>query len=70
MHGTFSHFGGNRPRANLLGEDAMFHALQAVYPGQPVICGGKPTVVQLVRNGFVWLAGFTSPVAVSQIEAA
>ncbi len=70
MHGTFSHFGGNRPRANVLTEDAMNHALQAVYPGQPVVCGGRPTVVQLVKGGLVWLAGFASPVPERCVESA
>ncbi len=70
MHGTFSHFGGNRPRANLIGEDAMFHTLQEVYAGQPVVCGGKSTFVQFVRDGMVWLVGFAAPVPARSIEAA
>lgn len=70
MHGTFSHFGGNRPRANLLTEDAMFYALQEVYAGQPVIYGGRPTFVQFVKDGFVWLVGFTAPVPVRSVESA
>lgn len=47
----------------------MFHALQAVYPGQPVVCGGRPTVVQLVKDGLVWLVGFTSPVPLRSVES-
>ena len=47
----------------------MTYALQAVYPGQPVICGGKPTFVQYVRAGLVFLVGFANPVPVSKIEA-
>lgn len=70
MHGTFSHFGRPRPARNVLTEDAMFYALQAVYPGQPVICGGRPTVVQLVKGGLVWLAGFAQPVSVRSVEPA
>lgn len=69
MHGTFSNFGVNRPRENLIGEAAMFHALQEVYAGQAVLVGGKPTFVQFVRNGLVWLVGFADPVKVSQVEA-
>lgn len=48
----------------------MNHALQELYAGQPVICGGKPSIVQFVRDGLVWLAGFASPVRVGQVEAA
>lgn len=70
MHGTFSNFGGNRPRENHLTEDAMFHALQEVYAGQAVIYGGKPTFVQFVSKGLVWLQGFAQPVAVSSVESA
>jgi hypothetical protein len=69
MHGTFSHFGGKRPVANVLTEDAMTYALQAVYPGQPVVCGGKPTFVQYVRAGLVFLVGFANPMPISKIEA-
>lgn len=69
MHGTFSNFGVNRPCENLIGEAAMFHALQEVYAGQPVVYGGKPTFVQFVSKGLVWLAGFAQPVKVSQVEA-
>lgn len=69
MHGTFSYFGGNRPRANVLTEDAMFYALQEVYAGQPVVYGGKSTFVQFVSQGMVWLAGFTRPVPVRSVEA-
>lgn len=69
MHGTFFNFGVNRPRENLIGEAAMFYALQEVYAGQPVVYGGKHTFVQYVRNGLVWLAGFTQPVHVSAVES-
>ncbi len=68
MHGTFSNFGRGRPPANVLTEDAMNHALQAVYPGQPVICGGKPTFVQFVKAGLVWLVGFAQPVPQHLVE--
>lgn len=70
MHGTFSNFGDNRPAQNVLTEDAMFYALQEVYPGQAVLVGGKPTFVQYVSRGLVWLAGFAQPVKVSQVEVA
>ena len=70
MHGTFSHFGRPRPPVNVLTEDAMFYAMQAVYPGQAVICGGRPTVVQLVKDGLVWLVGFSAPVPLRSVEAA
>ncbi len=70
MHGTFSHFGRPRPTRDLIGEDAMFHALQEVYPGQPVLVGGRPTVVQFVSRGLVWLAGFAQPVPLHSVEAA
>jgi hypothetical protein len=69
MHGTFSHFGGLRPNQNVLTEDAMFHALQEVYAGQPVIYGGKPTFVQFVARGLVWLAGFAEPVPLRAVES-
>lgn len=69
MHGTFSHFGRPRPSHDVLTEDAMFYALQEVYAGQPVTYGGKQTFVQFVRDGLVWLAGFTSPVPVRSVEA-
>lgn len=46
----------------------MNHALQAVYPGQPVICGGKPTFVQFVKAGLVWLVGFAQPVPQHLVE--
>lgn len=69
MHGTFSHFGGLRPNQNVLTEDAMNFALQELYAGQPVIYGGKPTFVQFVSKGLVWLQGFQAPVAVSAVEA-
>ena len=68
MHGTFSHWTHGRP-ANILGEAAMFHALQELYAGQPVIYGGKPTFVQFVRHGLVWLVGFANPVPTSAVEA-
>lgn len=70
MHGTFSNFGVNRPRANLIGEAAMFYALQEVYAGQPVVYGGKHTFVQYVRQGLVWLVGFAEPVKVGSVESA
>lgn len=70
MHGTFSNFGVNHPARNLIGEAAMFHALQEVYAGQPVVYGGKHTFVQFATRGLVWLAGFTEPVPVSAVEAA
>lgn len=70
MHGTFSNFGRPRPPVNLIGEDAMFYALQAVYPGQPVVYGGKPTFVQFVSRGLVWLVGFANPVPVGSVEQA
>lgn len=69
MHGTFSHFGRPRPAQNVLTEASMFYALNELHAGQPVICGGKPTVVALVKGGLVWLAGFANPVKASQIEA-
>jgi len=47
----------------------MFHALQELYAGQPVIYGGKPTFVQFVRHGLVWLVGFANPVPTSAVEA-
>lgn len=47
----------------------MTHALQEVYAGQPVVFGGKPTFVQFVSRGLVWLVGFANPVKVSQVEA-
>lgn len=47
----------------------MYFALQELYAGQPVVCGGKPTVVQYVRAGLVWLVGFTKPVPLSAVEA-
>lgn len=70
MHGTFSNFGVNRPRANVLTEDAMNFAQMELYAGQPVIYGGKPTFVQFVSRGLVWLAGFQAPVAVRSVESA
>ena len=69
MHGTFSNFGDNRPRENLVGEAVMFYALQEVYAGQPVVYGGKHTFVQFVSRGLVWLQGFVEPVPVSAVEA-
>jgi hypothetical protein len=69
MHGTFSHWTHGRPARNVLTEDAMNFALQAVYPGQPVICSGKPTFVQYVKAGLVFLVGFANPVPISKIEA-
>lgn len=69
MHGTFSHFGVDRPARNLVGEAAMFHALQEVYAGQPVVYGGKHTFVQFVSKGLVWLQGFVEPVSVASVEA-
>lgn len=70
MHGTFSNFGVNRPARNLVGEAAMFHALQEVYAGQPVVYGGKHTFVQFVSKGLVWLQGFAQPVSVASVESA
>ena len=69
MHGTFSHFGRPRPDHDVLTEDAMFHALQEVYPGQPVVVGGKPAIVQFVSRGLVWLAGFAKPLPLHLVEA-
>jgi hypothetical protein len=69
MHGSFSHFGRPRPSHDVLTEDAMFYAQMELYAGQAVICGGKPTFVQYVRAGLVWLVGFTSPVPVRSVEA-
>lgn len=69
MHGTFSHFGRPRPDHDVLTEDAFMHALMEVYPGQPVILGGRPAVVQFISHGLVWLAGFTRPVPLSAVEA-
>jgi len=48
----------------------MFHALQEVYAGQPVVYGGKHTFVQYVSKGLVWLQGFQVPVAVGSVESA
>ena len=70
MHGTFSKFGGNRPRENHLTEAAMYCALQNVYPGQPVVYAGKPTFVQFVKDGFVFLVGFARPVPLRSVESA
>lgn len=70
MHRTFSNFGVNRPRENLIGEAAMFHALQEIYAGQPVVYGGKPTFVQFVSRGLVWLQGFAQPVRIGSVESA
>ena len=47
----------------------MYFALQELYAGQPVVCGGKPTFVQYVRAGLVWLVGFAKPVPLSAVEA-
>lgn len=69
MHGTFSNFGGLRPNQNVLTEDAMNFALQELYAGQAVLVGGKPTFVQFVSRGLVWLAGFAQPLPVSAVEA-
>ena len=69
MHGTFSTFGRPRPPANILSEDAMTYAQAELYAGQAVLVGGKPTFVQFVRAGLVWLVGFQNPVRASQIEA-
>lgn len=69
MHGTLSNFGRPRPAHDLLGEDAMYFALQELYAGQPVVFGGKPTFVQYVKQGLVWLQGFASPVPVSKVES-
>lgn len=70
MHGTFHTFGRPRPPANVLTEDAMTYALQELYAGQPVVCGGKPTFVQYAKQGLVWLVGFQNPVRASQVECA
>ena len=69
MHGLFSHHGLPHATRNLVGETAMFHALQEVYAGQFVVCGGKPTFVQYASHGLVWLVGFANPVPVAKIEA-
>jgi hypothetical protein len=47
----------------------MTYAMQELYAGQAVLVGGKPTFVQFVSRGLVWLAGFTQPVKASQVEA-
>jgi hypothetical protein len=47
----------------------MYFALQELYAGQPVVFGGKPTFVQYVKQGLVWLQGFASPVPVSKVES-
>lgn len=47
----------------------MNHALQELYAGQAVLVGGKPTFVQFVSRGLVWLAGFANPVPVSQVHS-
>ena len=70
MHGTFHTFGRPRPTANVLTEDAMTYAQAELYAGQAVLVGGKPTFVQFVSRGLVWLVGFANPVPVSKIEAA
>ena len=46
----------------------MSYAQQELYAGQPVVCGGKPTFVQYVRAGLVWLAGFAQPVPLSKVQ--
>ena len=48
----------------------MNFAQAELYAGQPVVCGGKPTFVQYVRAGLVFLVGFANPVPISKIEAA
>lgn len=48
----------------------MTYAQAELYAGQPVLVGGKPTFVQFVRAGLVWLVGFTSPVPMSAVESA
>lgn len=48
----------------------MAYAQMELYAGQPVICGGKPTFVQFVSRGLVWLVGFTQPVPLRSVESA
>lgn len=48
----------------------MTYALQELYAGQAVVYGGKPTFVQFVSRGLVWLVGFQAPVAVGSVESA
>ena len=45
----------------------MFAALNALYPGQAVLCEGKQTFVQFLQGGLVWLVGFARPMDASHV---